>query len=347
MNEKDSFVLELTYNYGVESYTNCNALRFLSVDERFFCGPTALTAGELLLSPDGYRFKLVPPLIASPSCGPIVGVSLYVSQLQQSLRFYREVLGGRWVAGEGELSACRSFSSPVLLLELVQSSGILSGGGGVGLVVETIGGTMSAVLAAAGPQAVLQDPDGLQLRLVDSHNSSLETSSPAPQEAAVLVNEEQQVPELSADQVSRLLDSSGPLLLEVFAPWCPTCQKILPLLREAALQLAPLGVAVAKLDGSVSPQEELHPELQAALEYCRATGYPSVFLCAGGGCSHFDLHWQLLPLLRWVGSRLGLQETLWEGRGLTETSERLRTELKASGVPVDDDDEDDCDSCSL
>jgi len=162
-----------------------------------------------------------------------------------------------------------------------------------------------------------------------------------------LVNEEQQVPELSADQVSRLLDSSGPLLLEVFAPWCPTCQKILPLLREAALQLAPLGVAVAKLDGSVSPQEELHPELQAALEYCRATGYPSVFLCAGGGCSHFDLHWQLLPLLRWVGSRLGLQETLWEGRGLTETSERLRTELKASGVPVDDDDEDDCDSCSL
>ena len=52
-------MLELTHNYGIESYSIGNALRYLEIDSRCLVEqPGAVDADSLLLSPDGYPFKL-------------------------------------------------------------------------------------------------------------------------------------------------------------------------------------------------------------------------------------------------------------------------------------------------
>ena len=129
-------------------------------------------------------------------------------------------------------------------------------------------------------------------------------------------------------------------------PWCPTCEGVGPLLGEVAARLGPMTpLQVGLLDASGPQDPAPHPELEAALNFCRAAGYPSLFLCAQGQCDHFSGPWQLRPLMQWVGGLCGPGEGLW-GPGVDEAHERLLGLLRARGVPVEDDDED-CDACSL
>jgi thiol-disulfide isomerase/thioredoxin len=167
-----------------------------------------------------------------------------------------------------------------------------------------------------------------------------------------------------AEQLS-LLPSSRSILLEVFAPWCVTCQRIEPLLTALAEDLRDKGVLLAKLDGSVvQSEDDSSPspcaELALALQYCRATGYPSLFLFQrreeGGELQveHFDGNWDLLEVLRWVAAQAvdGAPAKVYLNTptaSLLEKALFVKAQLKAAGVPVGDDDDkdDDCDECSL
>lgn len=80
--ERDHFVLELTHNYGIESYSIGNALRHLEVDSRFYLEEQPGAAADpLLLSPDGYPFYVKPVQLdrAADSGQSLRAVSLVVS----------------------------------------------------------------------------------------------------------------------------------------------------------------------------------------------------------------------------------------------------------------------------
>ena len=114
--------------------------------------------------------------------------------------------------------------------------------------------------------------------------------------------------------------SGAGVLLEVFAPWCPTCSKIKPLLGAAAEELQQVGgrvswhpnpndscvcqagVSVVAVDGSSSArgpgddESDASSELRMALQFTKMTGYPGLYLFrreADGGLisSSYDGGW--------------------------------------------------------
>jgi len=95
--------LELTYNYGVDSYDLGNDLRYIAIAARDF-GDRAIAGGfdvspvlpggyQTVTSPDGHRYLLVPGTTGCNPEDPFLFISLHVTNLSASLLYYTEVLG--------------------------------------------------------------------------------------------------------------------------------------------------------------------------------------------------------------------------------------------------------------
>ncbi|KAI8126901.1 hypothetical protein FF38_08089 [Lucilia cuprina] len=97
--ESSHFVFELTYNYGVTSYEMGNdfagvVLKSQESIERALANNYPMTDVDdkkLLISPDGYKFFIIPE--AEPKDqDPVVNVGLCVSNLQQSKKYWHDLL---------------------------------------------------------------------------------------------------------------------------------------------------------------------------------------------------------------------------------------------------------------
>ena len=87
--EDSNFVLELTYNYGIDSYAQGNDLLYIAVA----CPAALVRAGKkggddnndnndnIITSPDGYRFKILP---LRKQAEQFVCVALRVADLHQA-----------------------------------------------------------------------------------------------------------------------------------------------------------------------------------------------------------------------------------------------------------------------
>lgn len=57
---------------------------------------------------------------------------------------------------------------------------------------------------------------------------------------------------VTEDNYDALLASKLPVLLDIYADWCPPCRRIAPLIEELAIELEGRAV-VAKLDSEANP----------------------------------------------------------------------------------------------
>jgi catechol 2,3-dioxygenase-like lactoylglutathione lyase family enzyme len=96
--ESTHFALELTYNYGIDSYLRGNDLRHIAVRRAAVRDASAVHADgagrQMMVSPDGYSFMVVDasPLAGAQPDDPFLFVSLHVSDLDAAITFYRDVL---------------------------------------------------------------------------------------------------------------------------------------------------------------------------------------------------------------------------------------------------------------
>ena len=92
--EDDNFVLELTYNYGIDSYARGNDVLHIALAcPAALARATALGCpvdGDCVLSPDGYRFKILPQRSCQEQW---VHVALRVADISAASQYYAEVLG--------------------------------------------------------------------------------------------------------------------------------------------------------------------------------------------------------------------------------------------------------------
>eukprot|EP01125_Pyxidicula_operculata_P022132 TRINITY_DN8902_c0_g1_i1.p1 TRINITY_DN8902_c0_g1~~TRINITY_DN8902_c0_g1_i1.p1 ORF type:complete len:316 (-),score=80.03 TRINITY_DN8902_c0_g1_i1:66-1013(-) len=142
--EKENFVLELTYNYGVSSYERGNDLRYIALK----ANPTgenpfepfqaqvmkdrATKLGYKVFDEDGFSFIVGPDdvtykLVPSTNPEPFLFVSLNVSNLEKSKDYWANVLGLKVyenVAGQSKgKSAVVGISENMCKLELVETEG--------------------------------------------------------------------------------------------------------------------------------------------------------------------------------------------------------------------------------
>ena len=64
-----------------------------------------------------------------------------------------------------------------------------------------------------------------------------------PPPSAVLV--------LTAENFTTVMNAQPLMLLEFYAPWCAHCQRLAPEYEGAAKDLLPLGIPLAKVDGTI------------------------------------------------------------------------------------------------
>jgi len=196
--EDMSFSLELTYNYGVNSYIRGNDLRFLSVKRSQYCGSINLIqvddlGRQYVESPDGYWFYLVDDSLINDFDETFLYVSIHVSNLKNSLSFYCNVLGASQFADavpskaeSSQLSAMITFDNK-FGIQLVEIGDAVDRGTAHGrLAVEVLPGVPALVAGRVkkapngsilhGPQrlephgeevVIVQDPDGHEYCFVD------------------------------------------------------------------------------------------------------------------------------------------------------------------------------------
>jgi thiol-disulfide isomerase/thioredoxin len=94
--EKENFALELTYNYGIDSYAFGNDLQYIAL-----ANPTILKRAKafnapivnenIICGPDNYKYKIIPSI---PGRAEIfVAVGLRVANLTKALGYWVDVLG--------------------------------------------------------------------------------------------------------------------------------------------------------------------------------------------------------------------------------------------------------------
>ncbi|XP_017056326.1 glyoxalase domain-containing protein 4 [Drosophila ficusphila] len=98
--ESSHFVIELTYNYGVSSYEMGNDFGGVTIHSKDILSRAAEhsypvtkvagKAGSLLTSPDGYKFFVIDE--ASASADPVKSVELNVSNLENSRKYWHDLL---------------------------------------------------------------------------------------------------------------------------------------------------------------------------------------------------------------------------------------------------------------
>jgi len=89
--EKSNFALELTYNYGIESYAFGNDLLYIALQcpgaiARARALGYVVEDGDVIVGPDSYRFKIVAPIAKRAEM--FVCVALRVKSLANSLDFW-------------------------------------------------------------------------------------------------------------------------------------------------------------------------------------------------------------------------------------------------------------------
>lgn len=101
-NEQEAFSLELTYNYGINSYERGNDLRYLAMSSSSFKGPPEMIEYDsekrkFIQAPDGHWIHLIDEQETSRPMNnlfPFLFISLHVFDLNSSKQFYTNVLGG-------------------------------------------------------------------------------------------------------------------------------------------------------------------------------------------------------------------------------------------------------------
>jgi glutaredoxin len=99
--EDEQFALELTCNYGIDSYESGNDLRHIAVDSKAWKGPeeeVVVEKGEggrerrFVVSPDGYKYLLVDTGSKEVPKEPFLFVSVHVADVEKSKKYYVDVL---------------------------------------------------------------------------------------------------------------------------------------------------------------------------------------------------------------------------------------------------------------
>ncbi|XP_039497998.1 glyoxalase domain-containing protein 4 [Drosophila santomea] len=125
--ESSHFVIELTYNYGVNSYEMGNDFGGVTIHSKDILSRAAEhsypvtqvagKAGSLLTSPDGYKFYVIDQ--PSASSDPVQSVELNVSNLQKSRKYWHDLLKLK-VLEESEASLRLSYGEQQASLEITQ-----------------------------------------------------------------------------------------------------------------------------------------------------------------------------------------------------------------------------------
>ncbi|XP_063680186.1 glyoxalase domain-containing protein 4-like [Bolinopsis microptera] len=93
--EDTNFVLELTYNYGIDKYELGNDFLGLHIESSdvFAAAKEEVTGNgsKMLESPDGYLFHLENKNASSG--GPVAGITLASTNIQATVSFWSEILG--------------------------------------------------------------------------------------------------------------------------------------------------------------------------------------------------------------------------------------------------------------
>lgn len=127
--EDDHFVVELTYNYGIDKYKLGNDFQGILVKSSETLARAKENGYELteepngfkqLLAPDGYPFAVEDqPQPDAKAEDPVKGVSIGVSSLQKSLAFWRDQLGMK-EESEDEKEAVLRFGDGQAALKLIE-----------------------------------------------------------------------------------------------------------------------------------------------------------------------------------------------------------------------------------
>lgn len=115
--ESDNFVLELTYNYGINEYAFGNDLQYIAVAE-----PSALIRaaalsypivdGDTIVGPDNYKFKIVPR--TKGRAERFVAVALRTSNLATTTSYWNGLLGLTEFPIENGSGLCSGYPSTLL-----------------------------------------------------------------------------------------------------------------------------------------------------------------------------------------------------------------------------------------
>lgn len=95
--EDNTFALEITFNYGIYTYDRGNDLRYLTLSANNYIGPEALiqtdemSGRRYLQAPDHWILLEESPVERDQL--PVLYVSLHVTDLEHSLKFYSNILG--------------------------------------------------------------------------------------------------------------------------------------------------------------------------------------------------------------------------------------------------------------
>uniref|UniRef100_A0A7S2UYR5 VOC domain-containing protein n=1 Tax=Fibrocapsa japonica TaxID=94617 RepID=A0A7S2UYR5_9STRA len=99
--EETNFALELTYNYGIDSYEAGDDYRYIAVNSKCLkADPEELgypvtkdeAGNRLVASPDGYKYLLV-DAENQPEEEPFLFASIHVADLKKAVEFHRDILG--------------------------------------------------------------------------------------------------------------------------------------------------------------------------------------------------------------------------------------------------------------
>ena len=65
----------------------------------------------------------------------------------------------------------------------------------------------------------------------------------------------------SADSAQKTPGEAGPMMMELYSPYCPSCSQMAPLVRDLAADCASEGVSIVQFDISTKENEHLADEL--------------------------------------------------------------------------------------
>jgi len=197
--EVSNFVLELTYNYGIDSYEQGNDLQYIALH----CFPALERARALgyqvvdnhtIIGPDNYKYRILPYI--PHRAEQFVCVALRVSNMANSLKYWVELHGMKKIQDMENidgLQAAKSemigFSEEDCLLQLIEVGDgeavdhALSGGrvafacksvpeifnkvSSEGYVIQTPPLTLPTPGKADVVVTILQDPDGYEICFVE------------------------------------------------------------------------------------------------------------------------------------------------------------------------------------
>eukprot|EP01038_Epipyxis_sp_PR26KG_P014357 gene14357-19257_t len=127
--ENMGFALELTYNYGINSYEFGNDLQYIALHhttaiERAQAFGYSVINGDTIQGPDNYNYKILPPIAGRGES--FVAVGLRVANINKAKDYYMNVLGLKDFS-YSELSATTLESSihPTCLLGFDKSQAML------------------------------------------------------------------------------------------------------------------------------------------------------------------------------------------------------------------------------